>query len=288
MAVPALRCYSPATRMRFVSMQPSILALVSIIAWPAPALAQDTTSKLELSAQSDVEIIAQEPLTPDRDSLAHNAELLDELLTRSTEQTIREQKFAAAAGVTGGAILVGLAAWRLIEDSPRNEYTRGLGVMFLTLGMSDLTTGIFAATRIPHEKQRLDRWQKARKNGVTTTELAHFEGELQSANETREGERLLVRWNGFTHALAGILVIALTPLPASLSRADKVTGYVIGGVFTVTGAAAFGLSFRKTPSEKAWRDYKAQKAPMPGHELSWRLSPALSRQGFGVSLQGRF
>ena len=282
MAVPALRCYSPATRMRFVSMQPSILALVSIIAWPAPALAQDTTSKLELSAQSDVEIIAQEPLTPDRDSLAHNAELLDELLTRSTEQTIREQKFAAAAGVTGGAILVGLAAWRLIEDSPSNEYTRGLGVMFLTLGMSDLTTGIFAATRIPHEKQ------KARKNGVTATELAHFEGELQSANETREGERLLVRWNGFTHALAGILVIALTPLPASLSRADKVTGYVIGGVFTVTGAAAFGLSFRKTPSEKAWRDYKAQKAPMPGHELSWRLSPALSRQGFGVLLGGTF
>lgn len=271
--------------MRFVSMRLSVLALISIA---APVGAQQRPSELDLAAKGDSDIIAQEPLTPDREALAHNAELLDELLERSTEQTLREQKFAAAAGIMGGAILVGIGAWRLIEDEPTNQYTRGLGVMFMTLGMGDLTTGVFAATRIPHEKRRLERWRKARKDGISGIELAHFEGELQSANEAREGERLLVRWNGFTHALAGILVIAATPFPSTLSRADKVSGYIIGGVFTVTGAAAFGLSFRKTPSEKAWRDYQKQRAAMPGHEFTWQLAPAISRRGLGFSLQGRF
>jgi hypothetical protein len=274
--------------MRSVSTRLSILALISIAAWPTMALAQEPPRELELTAEGDADIVAEEPPTPDRDSLAHNAELLDELLERSTEQTLREQKFAATAGIMGGAILIGLGAWRLIEDEEKNQYTRGLGVMFMTLGMGDLTTGVFAVTRIPHEKQRLERWRKARKDGITAVELAHFEGELQSAGETRQGERLLVRWNGFTHALAGIFVIAATPFPSTLSRADKVTGYVIGGVFAATGAAAFGLSFRNTPSEKAWRDYKSQRAPMPGYEFTWRIAPAISRQGFGVSLQGTF
>jgi hypothetical protein len=119
-------------------------------------------------------------------------------------------------------------------------------------------------------------------------ELAHFEGELQSASETRQGERLLVRWDGLTHAFAGIAVIAATPFPDSLTATDRVSGYVIGSVFVFTGSAAFGLSFRKTPSEKAWLEYKAQRTPMPGHELSFRLAPAFSRQGFGLSVQGAF
>jgi hypothetical protein len=265
-----------------------IWALLSIAACPRFALGQDAVPEPEPPTEDGAGAVAEEPLTPDRDSLAHNAALFDELLTRSTEQTLREQRFGAAAGITGGAILIGLGGWRLIEREPTNQYTRGLGVMFLTLGMADLTTGIFAAVRIPHEKRRLERWQRARREGVTAAELAHFEGELQSSSETRQGERLLVRWDGLTHAVAGILVIAVTPIPDSLSSSDKVSGYVIGSVFTFTGAAAFGLSFRKTPSEKAWLEYTNQKAPMPGHEVTWRLAPALSRQAFGLSLQGTF
>lgn len=282
--------------MRFASTWLSALGLLLLALEGAPALAQDddpaldseAAAELEPTGETDAPIIAEEPHTPDRDALAHNAELLDELLTRSTDQTIREQKFAAAAGITGGAILVGLAGWRLIENEPDNQYTRGLGVMFMTLGMGDLTTGIYAATRISHEKRRLERWKRARKNGITAVELAHFEGELQAADETRRGERLLVRWNGLTHAIGGILVLALTPIPDSMSQTDRLSGYIIGGVFAATGSAAFGLSFRKTPSEKAREDYQARKAPMPGHEFSWRLAPAISRRGFGLSMQGAF
>lgn len=239
-------------------------------------------------ADAGTEVVTEEPETTERNALAHNAALLDELLKRSTEQTIREQKFAAAAGITGGMILVGLGVWRLTENPPDNDYTRGLGVMFMTLGMADLTTGVYAATRISHEKRRLERWQKARKDGVTEVELAHFEGELQSSKETRQGERLLVRWNGLTHAIAGVLVLAFTPIPDSSDGKDRVTGYVIGGIFVGTGMGAFAASFRPTPSEKAWTEYNKRKIPIPGHEFSWRLAPSISRRGAGLSFGASF
>jgi hypothetical protein len=239
-------------------------------------------------SSSPIEIIIEEPLTTARETLAHDANIFDEILVQSTEATIREQKFAAAAGITGGTILLGLSAWRLIEDEPQSAYSRGLGVMFMTLGMTDLTTGIFAATRVPHEKHRLERWKQARKNGVSEVELAHFEGELQAAHEMRNGERMLVRWSSLTHAIAGVLVLAFTPIPDGSSRTDRVSGYVIGGLFVGIGLGTFAATFRPTPSEKAWAEYNKRKMPMPGPEFSWRLAPSLSRRGAGLAFGATF
>ena len=175
----------------------------------------------------------------------------------------------------------------MFEDQPQNQFTRGLGVMFMTLGAVDLATGIFAATRVPHEKRRLERWEKVREDGITELELARTEGELLSSAETREGERLLVRWNGLTHALAGVLVLAFAPLPNN-SQTDRVSAWIIGGLFIGTGMSAFGLSFRPTPSEAAWKEYQANKVSGSGQQVSWRMSPSISRHGFGLGLSGTF
>jgi len=260
------------------------------------ARAQDATGDTSATAEEEGQkegpgeaaVITEEPDVLGRDALAFNAEILDELLERSTEQTIKQKKFAAAASITGGMIMLGLAAWRLIENDPQSQYSRGLGVMFMTLGMADLTLGVYAATRIPHEKHRLDRWRRARKNGITDIELAHFEGELQSSHETREGERLLLRWGGLTHALAGLLVLAFSPIPDSMSRTDRVSGYIVGGLFFAVGIGTFAASFRDTPSENAWHEYNKRKMPMPGHEFEWGLAPTFSRRGGGLSFGGRF
>lgn len=265
-----------------------MLILLCAATGPASAAAQEENEGAEASVEAEVRVISEEPDVPDRDPLAYNAEILDELLVRSTEETIREQKFAGAAGITGGMIMLGISAWRLFEDKPQSQYSRGLGVMFMTLGMANLTTGIYAITRIPHEKRRLDRWQKARKDGITKVELAHFEGELQAARDLREGERLLIRWDGLTHAIAGVLVLAFAPIPDGPSRTDRVSGYVAGGLFIFVGLGAFAVSFRDTPTEKAWSEYKRRKMPMPGHEFSWRLAPAVSREGAGLSFGGTF
>ena len=274
--------------MRTTSALIPALAWLSLSLLPATVAAQDEDQNTSASVESDAEVVTQEPDLFDRDALAYNTEILDELLTRSAEQTIREKKFAAAAGIAGGAILLGLSAWRFLEEPPSTQYSRGLGVMFMTLGMADLTTGVFAAVRASHERHRLERWQRARKDGITRVKLAHFEGELQASQELRQGERLLVRWFALTHALAGVLVVAFTPIPDSAGRADRVSGYVIGAVFFTVGLATFGASFRKTPSEKAWSEYNSRKIPMPGHEFSWRLAPLVSRQGAGLSFGGTF
>jgi hypothetical protein len=274
--------------MRHNSASIPVFALLLFSALPVTVAAQDENQDSNANVEADADVITQEPDLFDRDALAYNAEILDELLTRSAEQTMREKKFAAAAGITGGAILLGLSAWRFLEEPPSTQYSRGLGVMFMTLGMADLTTGVFAAVRISHERHRLERWHKARKEGITKVELAHFEGELQASHELRQGERLLVRWIALTHALAGVLVVAFTPIPDSAGRADRVSGYVIGAVFFTVGFATFGASFRETPSEKAWSEYNSRKMPMPGHEFSWRLAPSVSRRGAGLSFGGTF
>jgi hypothetical protein len=278
--------------MRLTSALLLTFALLCVAATAAPASGQDATEHAQESAEGDAQVVAEviskEPDVGGGDALAHNAEILDELLERSAKETIREQKFAAAAGIMGGGILLGVGSWRLIEKEPDSQYSRGLGVMFMTLGMVDLTAGVFATTRVAHEKRRLDRWERVREDGITDLELAHFEGELQAAHETREGERLLVRWVSFTHVLAGLLVLAYTPIPDGTTQSDRVSGYVIGAIFTVAGTATFAASFRDTPSEKAWKDYNKRKKPMPGHEFSWGVAPSISRQGAGLSFGGTF
>ncbi|MDH3727877.1 MAG: hypothetical protein OER77_10135, partial [Myxococcales bacterium] len=125
------------------------------------------------------------------------------------------------------------------------------------------------------------------KGGITELELANAEGELLASAEIREGERLLVRWTGFTHALAGVVVLALSPLP-NTTQTDRTSAYIIGAVFIGTGFAAFGLSFRPTPSEAAWTEYQANKATAAGRQLSFRVSPSVSRRGFGLGMSGTF
>jgi hypothetical protein len=278
-------------------MRPTSICLLTLtLLWagaPAtPASAQDAIHEASETAEDDApvaaEVITEEPQLLGPDAVAYNAELLDGLLERSMQETIREEKFGAAAGTMGGMILLGLGAWRLIENDPQSQYSRGLGVMFMTLGMADLTIGVYAATRIPHEKRRFARWERARQDGITEIELAHFEGELQASQETRQGERLLVRWGGLTHALAGVLVLAFAPVPDSMSRTDRVSGYAIGGVFFAVGMATFAASFRDTPTEKAWKEYNTRKTPMPGHEFHWGVAPSVSKQGAGISFGGAF
>ena len=266
--------------MRCASLPALVWIWILLSALPIDAAsAQEAAATTPDDAFDAADVVTEEPDAPGRDALAYNAALMDELIERSTKQTLREQKFAAAAGITGGMILLGLSAWRLFEDNPQNAYSRGLGVMFMTLGMADLTTGVYAATRVPHEKRRLERWKKARTAGIT---------ELELALEVREGEKLLVRWNGLTHAIAGILVLSFAPIPDGSSRTDRTSGYIVGGVFIFTGFAAFGASFRDTPSEKAWKDYKARKMTMRGHQLSWRVAPAISRRAAGLSFGATF
>jgi hypothetical protein len=90
------------------------------------------------------------------------------------------------------------------------------------------------------------------------------------------------------HAVAGAVVLALTPIPGTTSKTDRVSGYVVGGLFMAVGLGTLGASFRKTPSEKAWESYNQRRLTMPDHDLSWGVAPSISRRGAGISVVGRF
>ena len=98
-----------------------------------------------------------------------------------------------------------------------------------------------------------------------------------------------MRWNGLTHAIAGVLVLAFAPIPGRLEpnrprfwlrrwrRLHRDRAWRLRGLLPAP-----------TPSEKAWQDYNKRKVPMPGHEFSWRLAPAISRRGAGLSFGATF
>ena len=223
------------------------------------------------------------------------AELLDTMFEQAAIGTRKARKLAGLAGVLGGVTLLGLGAWRLTESSDSrstNEYSRGLGIMFTTLGMVDLTTGIIALKRASHEEKRHARWKKHReKKQLTQLELARYEGEFEASTRIRNSQRMLVRWNGLTHALAGVIVLSLAPIP-DLSRRGRNSALIVGSVFVGAGAATFGLSFRPTANEKAWQQYKKGKAGgrSGGYEPSggWFIQPMISHRELGLGMRGTF
>jgi hypothetical protein len=262
----------------------------------AAQAADESTAPLNSVAQPDAaapeHATAQPESAPIRqpspaDADPRRAELLGTLFEEAAEGSKTTRKYTGLAGVTGGTILLGLAGWRLAEDPAENQFTRGLGVMFATLGMADLTTGIIALKRKPHEEERAERYKEDLRDGMSAIDLARYEGEFQASADIRESLRMLVRWNGLTHALAGAIVMAFSAIP-ELDAASQRSAYIIGGVFMATGSASFGLSFRATPTERSWKNY--QKKTGNVSELGQRvgLAPVISRHGLGLGVSGRF
>ncbi len=215
------------------------------------------------------------------------AELLGTLFEEAAKGSKKTRRYTGVAGVMGGTILLGLGGWRLAEDPAENEFTRGLGVMFTTLGMVNLTTGIVALKRKPHEEERAERYKEDLKKGMSAVELARYEGEFQASADIRESLRTLVRWNGLTHALGGAIVMAFSAIP-ELSAASRRSAYIIGGIFMATGSASFGLSFRETPNERSWNDYQNKKQSVSGLGQQVGVAPVISRHVLGLGVSGRF
>lgn len=256
-----------------------IALLACMLSSPSTVLAQAEAPSQALDPPSS----ASEAMAP----TDIHAQLLNAHFQEAAEGSKTARRYAGLAGVIGGTILLGLGGWRLAEDPAENDYTRGLGVMFTTLGMVDLTTGIIAFKREPHEEERARRYQEDLKDGMSAIELARYEGEFQASTRIRESQRMLVRWNGLTHALAGVIVMSFSAIP-DMDRKDKRSAYIIGGVFMGAGLVSFGFSFRETPNERAFKSYQKKKQETPGLSQQVSVAPVISRHSLGLGVNGRF
>lgn len=245
-------------------------------------IASNANAPVVIATPPEIEVVDE-----GEDALAFNAELLDMLFTRSTEEFAKQQKQAAAFGLMGGAVFLGLGAWRLLEDQPSDRFSRGLGYAYITVGALNLTTGIYALTRVTHEQQRLERWKEAKADGVTELELARFEGELRASTDIRAGERKFVRWSALAAVLASTFVLVSTPFRNPRGDWSVIMGISSAGI--LFGTITFGTSFKPLPTETAWNEYQAKKkGRRAGDGYSWRLAPSMTRRSYMLGVSGTF
>ncbi|MGB8332170.1 MAG: hypothetical protein WCE62_18750 [Polyangiales bacterium] len=202
-----------------------------------------------------------------------DARLLDEAIKDAYEGSKGFRRIFGWSRITAGTALVGLGIWRLVgKNEDDNEFQRGLGIMFLSLGGTNLGEGIAIIARGVQEEDRYRRWRSANERGLGVRELARFEGELRAMAHVRKRERKLQRGLGLGRALAGALLLSLVPVP-SLNKASRQAAYIPGSVFVGTGLLQFGLSYRTSSSERAWEEYEAKV----GLKGAWLPKPSFGK-----------
>ena len=181
---------------------------------------------------------------------------LHEALELSSYKAKRLRRLGGWSGVISGVMVLGLAGWRLLASPNGNDFSRGLGVMFVGVGTTQFGAGVSFLAKPSSEERLFSRLQTG-STSLDEAALARLEGAFEQVARQRHNERKVVRWIGLAKALGGGLVMTSVPFANDLNRESRRTGYIASAVLAVTGLAAFGSSFAMTPTEKAWQKYDA-------------------------------
>ena len=214
---------------------------------------------------------------------------LGELLDAAATNTKRFRNFSGWLTFASGASLLSLGLVRLVQDPGNNQIQRGVGLLWLSIGTSSLTTGLVLLSRPSPEEGIRRRWRErhAYDEPLSEWELGSFAGELRAAAEFRRRERTLVRWVAVSGVVGGTLALSLIPVMNNLNDSSKRNVFVIGGIYTGVSLLNLGLSFIESGTEDAWQEYKKGYLPSRSRrEIS--LAPAVYPKGGGLSLVGRF
>ena len=232
---------------------------------------------------------AQPPPSKGQDASIAEEELLDRLLEDASNDTRAFRSVAGGFSVASGVSLSTLGIVRLVQDPGDNRVLRGLGLMWLGTGAASLTTGLILLTRRSPEERMLRRWRARRAGAVRLSEyeLGSYAGELRAAAAFRKRERNLVRWSALAGAGAGGLALALIPAASDLTDSSRRNIIIVGSIFFGIGLMNFGLSFRASGSEEAWKEYQGSTlSSRRGVKMSF--TPTVLERGGGMGLVGLF
>jgi hypothetical protein len=236
------------------------------------------SARIAVAHAQDTEVVPEAP-APEADQ-AH----LDEWLGYVASASRTERLFQGSSMLVAGSIVMGIGIPLYIR-APGTELDQGLGLAAVAASGVYMGLGIARLASKSAAEKQLERWQAAKRSGLTVRELARFEGELRNYGELARRELLLARWTSFAMALTGGLITGLTPA-AGLSRDGALIGYVGGGILMGVGFLDFGLTFRKAAVPDYWDAYLAGKRPPPS--MKWSAAPAVGQKFAGASVAARF
>ncbi|MFK7987992.1 MAG: hypothetical protein AB8I08_18375 [Sandaracinaceae bacterium] len=228
------------------------------------------------------------PPAPDleRDHLRLGIVLEDQAREASAGET-----FAGVALIGVGALELGAGLWLAFDDGTfaSLDSLRWTAVaLSIPLGVLSLVSGIASFSQSSVQGDRLRRWRLASEGRLDARQLGRFEGELRSDAETARVLRGFEAAAGFGVAGGGAALMLVT----ALSNADEIGqayGYGVGAASLAAGLLSGLLTLLvESDAEEAWRNYLAGEPAGEPSGLDLSVSPAVSEDGFGVSLQGRF
>ena len=180
---------------------------------------------------------------------------LREITELMSKKARKSRKIGGWSSIISGALVLGVAGWRIAGDTDGNDFLRGLGVMFIGLGTADVGAGVWLLAKESPEERLFGRLAGSGDATLTDVDIARLEGEFSSIATHRRREREVSRWVNLAKLIGGVAILGLTPF-ADTNKKSRRTGYIVGGVFMLTGGISFGGSFKESSTEKQWRAYR--------------------------------
>lgn len=218
-------------------------------------------------------------------ALAGEVEHLETWLKHARDYGKRNRMWGGGMGLAGSGLLLGFGTALFLDNTPKNAFARGVGLLSLSFGGVFLVGSITSFIVESAAEERYERWQAARDAGMTEREFSRFEGELRATIKHRDRAHRARRWGNLGLALSGGLILGLTS-PANLTGNSKKAAYVTGGVLAGMGVVGFGLSFIR--HKDLWERYESGASPRGKKKASVTATPTLARDGGGLALIGEF
>lgn len=232
-----------------------------------------------------------------------DARRLDGWLKYHMRRERRKRLFSGWSVVHIGLAAVGFGLWLMLDPffyeegftnatpsgitsgTERSSGPFGVGATLATLGAFAAVRSIFDIVRKSSAEERYERWQKVQRRGISETDIARFEGgfELEARLEKRRRRRAWV--SSFALMAGGLATLITSAAGRWFTDANRVGGYLTGGLLVGSGALMAGTNFGPSTMEGDLRDYRRGFRPVDGEtrsEIERVEQDGTSKRGMGA------
>ncbi|MEZ4287150.1 MAG: hypothetical protein R3A47_03190 [Polyangiales bacterium] len=168
--------------------------LVAIVPFRVAAQMSDSSSTdaKSLDGPPPDSIFANDAVEQTTDTTKARVQHLLDTMDDAAKKNKKRWAFAAAQSLVSGTTLAAMGFWRLSEKQPANQFSRGLGVMFLSLAATDLAVSITGFRSADSMTAAINATRDMVTQGIDERDAIHLEGMLHGASVTEHRNRLKI------------------------------------------------------------------------------------------------